>query len=85
LKKKHPGENLPPIAAIVCYLVAKGGIPQNLTLPEIKNLIGENFLYGEIIKFSHDQLNSMSQNFDNQGNPLQDSPPVEWSGTNGEQ
>jgi hypothetical protein len=48
LKRKHPGENLTPIAAIIDYLVINGGIPHNLTLPEIKNLIGDDFLYEEI-------------------------------------
>lgn len=48
MKRKHPGENLPPIAAIIDYLVINGGIPHNLTLPEIKNLIGDDFLYEEI-------------------------------------
>jgi hypothetical protein len=48
LKTKHPEENLPPIAAIIYYLVINGGIPHNLTLPEITNVIGDDFLYGEI-------------------------------------
>lgn len=72
-----------PLAAIICYLVAKGGIPQNITFPELKKLVGDDFLYGdEVINFFPDQLNSMSQNV---GNPLRDAQPAGWSERNGEQ
>jgi hypothetical protein len=81
---KRPDENIPPLAAVICYLVAKGGIPQNiLTFPEFKKLVGDDFLYDdEIINFFPDKFNSMSQNV---GNPLQYSQPAGWSEINGEQ
>jgi hypothetical protein len=71
-----------PDAAIICYLVAKGGIPKNITFPEFRKLVGDNFLYNEIINFFPDQFNSMSQNVCNQ---LQSSQPAGWSEINGEQ
>jgi hypothetical protein len=83
LKRKHPGENLTPIAAIIDYLVINGGIPHNLTLPEIKNLISDDFLYGEIIK-TFACPHSTSQNFTNQSNPSECSQPNELNGINGE-
>ncbi|XP_046454465.1 E3 ubiquitin-protein ligase MIB2-like [Daphnia pulex] len=80
LNTKHPGENLSPHAAVICYLVAKGGCPQNITFPEFKKLVGDDFLHGdEIINFFPDQLNSMSQNV---GNQLQYSQPAGWSERN---
>lgn len=58
---KRPGENLCPIAAVVYYLVIKGGIPQNVTYPDLKKLIGDDFLYEEIIEICPNPY-SMSQN-----------------------
>ena len=46
MESKHPEQNLCPTAAIVYYLASKGGIPT--TLPDIKNLISDDFLFGEI-------------------------------------
>ena len=61
MESKHLEQNLCPTTAIVLYLASKGGIPT--TLRDIKNLIRDDFLLGEISEMFHN-ADSMLQPLD---------------------
>jgi hypothetical protein len=64
LESKHPEQNLCPAAAIVYYLVSsalKRNIPITTTLPDLKSLISDDFLLGEISQMCHFNAHSTGQ------------------------
>lgn len=72
------------VTAIVLYIVKNGGIPKSLNLNEIKELVGDDFVYDEITKVCPDP-NSEAQIVNSEGNPLQSSLTDDLNEINGKQ